>query len=311
MRVHDGAGTRRNRRRDLAAEQGAVIERSPHYLRGVCLVLLGGFFISQSGVLIGMMDNAGVWHVQFYRSIAALVALGGILLIKHRGRVARAFTSGLLAMAATGICLAVSNLFYIGAFYHTRAASVFFIISSQPFFAALIGWFVLKEPVRRATWVAMSAALIGVAVMMWEGVGDGRLLGNLMALAAAVSFAAFGVSLRAGRQSDMVPGVMLASVIICMISSTQLGDFAISDRDLALCLYMGAFQVSASLVLYAAGAKYVPAAELMVLALVEVIFGPLWVWLILGEAPTMLAFIGGAVVMGAVFVNAMTGVRRR
>jgi DME family drug/metabolite transporter len=287
------------------------MERDEHYLRGVGLVVLGGFFISQSGVLIGLMDNAGVWQVQFYRSLAAIAVLGSITLFKYRGRVGRAFASGLLAMLATGVFLAISNLFYIGAFFHTRAASVFFIISSQPFFAAIAGWLVLREPVRRVTWLAMTVALAGVAVMMWEGLGEGHLIGNLMALGAAIFFAAFGVSLRGGRHSDMVPGVMLASIIVGAISATQAGDFAISDHDLGLCLYMGAFQVSASLVLYAAGAKYVPAAELMVLALVEVIIGPIWVWVILDEAPTLLGVLGGAIVVGAVFANAMTGLRRR
>jgi len=272
---------------------------------------LGGFFISQSGVLIGLMDHAGVWHVQFYRSLSAITVLGSITVIKHRGRVGRAFSSGLLAMLATGVFLAISNLFYIGAFFQTRAASVFFIVSSQPLFAALIGWLALKEPVRRATWWATFAAMAGVAVMMWEGIGEGHLLGNLMALCAAIFFAAFGVSLRGGRNSDMIPGVMLASIIVATVSSTQLGDFAISDHDLMLCLYMGAFQVSASLVLYAAGARYVPAAELMVLALIEVILGPIWVWLILGEAPTWLGVAGGAIVIGAVFFNAATGLRQR
>ena len=73
---------------------------------------------------------------------------------------------------------------------------------------------------------------------------------------------------------------------------------------------MGAFQVSAALVLYAAGARYVPAAELMVLPLIEVILGPFWVWLILDEAPTLLGLIGGVVVVGAVAYNAFAGLRR-
>ena len=272
--------------------------------------MLGGFFISQSGVIIGLLDNASVWHVQFYRSIMAILVLGSLTLLKHRGRIARAFDTGKLAMLATGVFLALSNLLYIGAFFHTRAASVFFIISSQPFFTAIIAWLVLREPVRTVTWFAMTAALAGVGVMMWEGIGDGGWFGNLLALGASVTFAAFGVSLRGGRNSDMVPGVMLASILIASLSAFMLDDFSISDRDLMLCFYMGAFQVSASLVLYAAGARYVPAAELMVLALTEVFLGPLWVWLLLDEAPTMLGFVGGSIVIGAVFINALTGLRR-
>lgn len=285
-------------------------QRHPHYLKGVLLVVLGGFFISQSGVLIGAMERADLWQVQFYRSLAAIAVLFGILAVKHRGRLRHAFASGRVAMAATGLALAVSNLFYISSFFHTRAASVFFIISAQPFFTALIAWLALREPVRRATWLAMTAAMAGVGIMMWEGLGEGRLFGNLLALGAAVTFAAFAVALRSGRDGDMVPGVMMASVAIALISAFQMESYAIARHDLLLCLYMGTFQVSLALVLYAAGARYVPAAELMVLALTETILGPVWVWLLLGEAPTAAGFAGGAVVVGAVLVNALTGMRR-
>jgi len=273
--------------------------------------VLGGVFISQSGVIIGSMDNAGLWHVQFYRSMVAICVLFSLILFKHRGRLANAFATGRRAMLSTGLFLAISNVFYISSFFHTKAASVFFIISSQPFFTALIAWVILKEHVRRTTWFAMAAAMVGMGVMMWEGVGGGRLFGNLLALGASVTFAAFGVSLRGGRDSDMVPGVMLASIIIGSVAAVLVEDFAISTHDLLLCIYMGTFQVSLALVLYAAGAKYVPAAELMVLALTEVIMGPIWVWLILGEVPTWLGLLGGSIVMGAVLVNALTGLRRQ
>ena len=273
-------------------------------------MVLGGVFISQSGVIIGSMESAGLWHVQFYRSMAAICVLGSLVAFRHRGRVARAFATGRRAMLATGLFLSISNILYISSFFHTKAASVFFIVSSQPFFTALLAWIALGEPVRRATWFAMTAAMAGVGVMIWEGIGDGRLFGNLLALGASATFAAFGVSLRGGRDGDMVPGVMMASVVIGALAAFMLDDFAIGRSDLLLCVYMGVFQVSLALVLFAAGARYVPAAELMVLALTEVVLGPLWVWLILDDAPTPLGFAGGAIVIGAVLVNALTGMRR-
>ena len=257
------------------------------------------------------MEQAGFWQVQFYRSAVAIVVLSCLLAAKHGGRLPAVVRASWRAVLATGFFLAASNLFYISAFFHTRAASVFFIISAQPFFAALMAWMVLREPVRRATWFAMTGAMAGVAIMMWEGVGEGRLLGNVLALCAAVTFAAFGVALRGGREGDMVAGVLMASVVIGLASSLFVGSLAVTTHDLVLCLYMGAFQVSLALVLYAAGARYVPAAELMVLALTEVIFGPIWVWMILGEGPTLAGFIGGVVVITAVLVNAATGMRAR
>ena len=294
-----------------AAVSANRIQRHPKYLKGVFFVVAGGVFISQSGVIIGSMEHAGFWQVQFFRSVVAMVVLSGLLVAKHRRHLPMVIRSSWRAALATGFFLATSNLFYISSFFHTRAASVFFIISSQPFFAALIAWVVLHEPVRRATWFAMSAAMAGVAIMMWEGVGEGHLLGNLLALAASITFALFGVALRGGRDGDMVAGVLLASVAIGLISALFVGSLAITTHDLVLCSYMGAVQVALALVLYAAGAKYVPAAELMVLALTEVILGPFWVWMILGETPTLPGFIGGAIVITAVLVNALTGMRAR
>ncbi len=287
------------------------IRRHPQYLKGVFLVVAGGVFISQSGVIIGSMEAAGFWQVQFFRSVVAMLALSALLVAKHRRRLASVVRTSWKAAVATGFFLAVSNLLYISAFFHTRAASVFFIISSQPFFAALIAWVALREPVRRATWLAMSAAMAGVAVMMWEGAGEGRLAGNLLALGASITFAAFGVALRGGRDGDMVAGVLMASVVIGLVSAVFVDSLALSARDLLLCCYMGVFQVALSLVLLAAGARYVPAAELMVLALTEVILGPVWVWLLLGETPTLAGLVGGSIVILAVLVNALTGMRAR
>ncbi len=285
--------------------------RHPRYLKGVFLVIAGGVFISQSGVIIGSMEAAGFWQVQFFRSVVAVLVLFSLLAIRHHRDLPAMVRSSWKAALATGFFLAVSNLLYILSFFHTRAASVFFIISSQPFFTALIAWVVLREPVRRITWIAMSAAMAGVAIMMWEGLGEGRLVGNLLALGAAVTFAAFGVSLRGGREGDMVLGVVMASCAISTIAVVFVDSFHVSTHDFILCVYMGCFQVALALVLFAAGARYVPAAELMVLALTEVILGPLWVWLIIGESPTLAGLIGGSIVIGAVLANALTGMRAR
>ena len=285
------------------------VHRHPHYLKGVFPVIAGGVFISQSGVIIGSMQAAGFWQVQFFRSVVAILVLFSLLAVRHHGNLAAMLRSSWKAAMATAVFLAVSNLLYILAFFHTRAASVFFIISSQPFFTALIAWVVLREPVRRTTWLAMSAAMAGVAIMMGEGLGKGRLLGDLVALGAAVTFAAFGVSLRSGRGGDMVLGVVLASCVISIVSVIFVDSFRISTHDFILCLYMGCFQVAMALALLAAGARYVPAAELMVPALTEVILGPLWVWLVIGESPTVAGFIGASIVIGAVLANALSGIR--
>ena len=161
----------------------------------------------------------------------------------------------------------------------------------------------------------MSAALAGVAVMVGEGFATGSPFGNLSALLAALGFAGFTVALRRGKTRDMLPSVCLAAVFTALVAGVMVsagaGGFAISARDLGLCAVMGAVQIGAGLTIYTAGSRHVPAAELALLSLSEVVLGPIWVWLGVGEVPSLATVIGGAVVLGAIVGHAASGLRRR
>ncbi len=131
------------------------------------------------------------------------------------------------------------------------------------------------------------------------------------ALPAALGFA---IALRRGKTRDMLPSVCLAVVFTALVAgvmfSAGAGGFAISARDLGLCAAMGAVQIGAGLTIYTAGSRQVPAAELALLSLSEVVLGPIWVWLGVGEIPSLTTVIGGAVMLGAVVGHAASGLRR-
>jgi drug/metabolite transporter, DME family len=296
--------------RNVAGALGVTDD--PAYSRGVVLVLLAGCALSSAGLIIRLMEAAGGWQILFWRSAAMVPALLLVIAVRRRGRVVEAFRAAGWNGIVGGLCAAAGFTGFVFAVLHTSVANVLFILSVAPFFTALLAWVVLGEAVRRRTWWGMSLALAGVGVMVADGLTGRGLTGDLIALLATVGFAGFSVALRRGRDVDMLPTVVIAGLLSMLLAAVASGgELALSPRDLLLCLVLGLVQLTLGLTLFTLGSRHVPAAELTLLSLTEVVLGPIWVWLGVGEVPSPLTLAGGAIVLGAVAYQALGGVRRK
>jgi len=209
------------------------------------------------------------------------------------------------------LCLATAFTSNIFSMLNTTVATPLFMQSTQIFFAAVLGWAFLQETVRPATWIAMAVALTGTGVMVAEGVVHGSLAGGLLGLVTGMTVAGFTVALRAGHTVDMLPCACLAVVFSAIAGGLMADGLAVTPHDLALCLVMGVVQFGLGFTLFTMGATHVPAAELMVVALSEVVLAPLWVWLGIGERPSALTLTGGAIIMAAIVGLAMCGMQKQ
>jgi drug/metabolite transporter (DMT)-like permease len=281
-----------------------------HYSRGVALVLLGGLCLSPGGLLIRFIDSASDWQIVFYRSGFLALTVLGVLGVEHRSGVARAFRAAGWASLVGGVLIGLGFVTYVLAIRHTTVANALLIISTAPFGAALLGWPILGERVRPRTWAAMTLAAAGVLVMVYEGLGGGRLFGNLMGLGAALTFSGFAITLRLGRRVDMIPTLFIAGALAALLGAALADDLAVTRHDLVVLVVMGCLQMNLGFAFMTLGSRHVPAAQLTLLALVEVVLGPLWVALVLGEIPGLLALVGGAMVLTAVVGQALTPKRR-
>lgn len=283
--------------------------------RGVIMVFVAGMLWSTIGLGVRLIEDALVWQILLYRSISLTLFLyavirlrGGLAPIRLIRRAGWPGVVGALALVAA----------YSGGIYaiqSTSVANAMLLFASSPFMAALLGLWLLKEPVRRATWVAIAVAMGGIAIMVSDKSGTGALAGNLAALGSALGFAVFAVALRWGRNGEMLPAILLSGFFaialmaaMCLILGLPL---LLAPRDGAIALGMGVFQVGAGLVLFTIGSRVVTAAELTLLSLSEVLLGPFWVWLVLGETATMATVLGGTVLLGAIAANALSGARRK
>jgi drug/metabolite transporter (DMT)-like permease len=233
------------------------------------------------------------------------MAREGLAFINHFKRIGLA---GLLG--AVGLVTAMSG--YILSITLTTVANTLFMLAAAPFIAAFLGIVLLKEKVRYSTWVAMVIALLGIIVMVLEGLGTGNFLGNLLALVAALGFAVFSVSLRWRRQTPQFATIALAGVL-CVLFTLLVLFFrnetpAMPLRNVYLSMLHG-FIVGFGLILFSFSAKFLPAAELILLSLVEVVGGILWVYLpIFGihEIPSRPTVAGGIIVLGAIVLDGLS-----
>jgi drug/metabolite transporter (DMT)-like permease len=285
------------------------------YAGGVALVLLAGVFWSSMGVGVRLIEVADVWQILFYRSIALALFLFTIISwrsgYRPLARIRRAGVAGVIG--GIGLVVAFSGGIY--AIQTTSVANAMFLFASAPFLAAFLGWILLRESVRRATWIAMLVAIAGIVVMVANGIAAGRMAGNVSALASACGFAVFTIALRWGKLEDMLPAVFLAGVfafltaaVVCQLNGKG---YAIPAGDIGIALALGFFQVGMGLVVFTIGSKVVPAAELALLSMTEVLLGPLWVWLFLGETADVETLVGGSILMLAIAADALTGLRRK
>jgi EamA-like transporter family. len=147
--------------------------------------------------------------------------------------------------------------------------------------------------------------------MVWEEISMGRIIGNVAALISALGFAVFTISLRWKKLEDMLPTVFLAglfaiifSLALCLIKGYGLN---IPKQDVWIAFNLGVFQLGAGLILYTLGSKAVPSAELALLSMTEVVFGPFWVWLFMGEKIGEYTLFGGIILIIAIISNALSG----
>jgi drug/metabolite transporter (DMT)-like permease len=281
----------------------------------VLFVFAAGVLWSTVGLGIRVIEDAVVWQILLYRSIAMSLFLYVVIRVRSgESPFAQIRRTGFPSVIA-GLALVAAYSGGIYSIQSTSVANAMLLFATAPFMAAVLGRIVLHERVRTATWVAIAVAIGGIAIMVADKSGSVVLKGSLAALGSAFGFAVFTVALRWGRTGEMLPSVFLSGLLaimvtfgICQFSGLSV---VLSAQDGALSMGMGVFQVGAGLILYTLGSRSLPAAELALLSLAEVLLGPLWVWLFLGETASLNTLIGGIVLLAAIAGNALSGKRRK
>lgn len=293
----------------------STIDDRRSYTNGVGLILLAGLFWSTAGVAVRLIENATPWQILFWRSLFLLPVMLVLIRLSNRAPLWQTFRAIGWQGVLGGLFIALASVAYILALHHTTVANTMFLIASAPFMTAILALLLLREPVAPATWWTMGLAVAGILIIIDGQLKLDSLFGIALGLICALSFSAYNVVIRAKRQVDMQPALMLGGLFTTVIAGSAMllaGDaFEVDGNLWTLCLYMSVVQMGLGGYVYIRGARHVPAAECSLLALIEVLLGPTWVWLAVGEMPGESTLIGGSVVLLAVMIRALLVVRRK
>ena len=280
--------------------------------RGRLLVAAAAVCWSAGG-LIARIVATDPWTTVLWRGLFCAAFLAGVTAWRERRRTLDVFR----AMGATGlgmaVCFATASTCFIMALHRTTVVNVLIIQSLSPFMAGLLGWAWMGERVAGRTWAAMGVALLGSAIMVsryvYAEAAAGALGGDLLAFTVALAFAIATVLLRRNRHVPMLPAAALAAALASLVAATSARPGSADAGDLLLLALFGSGQLGLGMILFTAGARRIPVAEAALIAVLESVLGPVWVWLAIGENPGLPSLVGGAIVLATLAGHTLADLR--
>jgi drug/metabolite transporter (DMT)-like permease len=288
-------------------------ERTGERGLGVILVAASAIAWSFGGTIARFLTVADSWTVIFWRSVFAALFLLVFMLVRDGPRGTVALFRGMgLAGLGVAICFAVASTSFVVALAHTTVANILLIQAGVPLIAALMAWALFRERVSTATWGAIGAVILGVAVMVSDTF-SGRVspIGDGLALLITIAFATATVITRRHAAIRMTPAVCLGTAMAACLSGVLAGGYAVGPADLGRLFAFGAVNLGMGLAFFVTGARLIPAALAALIGTLEPVLGPVWVWLMHGEVPSDRTIVGGAIVLLALLAHLLLEARRQ
>jgi len=277
---------------------------------GVALMVAAPILWSSAGVVTRYIERAEPFEQVFWRSLFAF-AFVFVVLVFQRVNPWKAVVAAGMPGLVSGLMWAIMFTAFLFALSLTTTANTLVVMSVSPLLTALLASMFLKDPVPLGTWLAASAAALGIAWMFSTGL-SAHYAGMAIAFTIPVAAAINVVVLRASAAKlDLIPAVMLGGALSCLIALPFALPFSSTPRDLALLAFLGVTQLGLPCMLLVLASRALLAPEIALLGLLEVVLGPLWAWLGAGEVPGRSTLIGGAIVLMALAGNEIGMLRQK
>ena len=279
------------------------------HTRGLLITGAGVLLLTPDTLLLRLAD-LDLWTSTFWRELGLGLTLTLGIAVVYRRATIRVF----LAMGWAGLSVALlfgaNGILFVVAITNTGVANALVIYATAPVIAALLSWVFLRERVSLELWLVIFLTCGGIAIVMWDGVGRGTLLGDIAAVFVAITMAGMFVVLRAARAVNLIPATALGSLAAGLVVLAVASPLDVTWGSAGYVAAMGIFVLPISFALITLGPRYLPAPEVGLLMLLETVLGPLWVWIVLSEEPPLLTIVGGAVVLATLAGHSVYQLRR-
>ena len=276
--------------------------------KGMVLAFTAVMFITPDSLFIRLAD-INSWNLIFYRGfIPFLVVFIGLLIIYKNKIIQEIMNNGWHGFAYACV-FTITNIVFVISIENTNVANTLIMLALAPMLSAIISFIFLKENPDQKTWVAIIITTLAVAYIFYDALDAGDFLGNFLGLVCATGLAVGAVIIRSAKKISLVPSAMVGKLMVGLIALLFADKLKLEGNDLTIVPLMCIMCVAIPFVLVTLAPRFITAAEVNLFFLLETIFGPLWVWLVIHEQPSIETIIGGIVIIGTIAVHSILALR--
>ena len=277
--------------------------------KGSLLAFVAVMFITPDTLFI-RLANIETWSLVFYRGIIPFfTVLIGMLIIYKYEFFKMLFTSGLHGVIYI-VTFSITNIAFVVSIQNTNVANTLVMIAMAPMLSAILGAFFLKEMPDGKTWVAIGITFIAAVYIFYDSLQLGSIFGDLLGLLCALGLAVGAVTIRSAKNKNLVPAAVVGKLVVAIFAMFFIETYALLDRDLLIVPLMCVMCVAIPFVLVTIAPRFIPAEEVNLFFLLETIIGPIWVWMIIKEQPSLETIQGGIVIILTIAIHSFLKLKK-
>ena len=270
--------------------------------KGSLLAFIAVIFITPDSLFI-RLSNVDTWGLVFYRGIIPFFAVFlGMLLIYKLNFFKILFNSGYHGIIYIGT-FSITNITFVVSIQNTNVANTLVMIATAPMLSAILGSIFLKEPPDKKTWISIIITFFAIIYIFNDSLKLGNFYGDILGFITAIGLAVGAVTIRSAKTKNLVPAAVIGKLFVASFALFFIESFILEDKDLIIVPLMCILCVAIPFVLVTIAPRFIPAAEVNLFFLLETIIGPIWVWLIIKEQPSIETLQGGLVIITTIAIH--------
>ncbi len=264
--------------------------------KGSLLAFIAVIFITPDSLFI-RLSNVDTWGLVFYRGIIPFFTVFlGMLIIYKLNFFKILLSSGYHGLIYVGT-FSITNITFVVSIQNTNVANTLVMIATAPMLSAILGAIFLKEPPDKKTWISIIITFIAIIYIFSDSLKLGNFYGDILGFITAIGLAVGAVTIRSAKSKNLVPAAVVGKLFVAIFALFFIESFVLENKDLIIVPLMCILCVAIPFVLVTIAPRFIPAAEVNLFFLLETIIGPIWVWMIIKEQPSVETLYGGAVII--------------
>ena len=264
--------------------------------KGSLLAFIAVIFITPDSLFI-RLSNVDTWGLVFYRGIIPFFTVFlGMLIIYKLNFFKILLSSGFHGLIYVGT-FSITNITFVVSIQNTNVANTLVMIATAPMLSAILGAIFLKEPPDKKTWISIIITFIAIIYIFSDSLKLGNFYGDILGFITAIGLAVGAVTIRSAKSKNLVPAAVVGKLFVATFALFFIESFVLENKDLIIVPLMCILCVAIPFVLVTIAPRFIPAAEVNLFFLLETIIGPIWVWMIIKEQPSVETLYGGAVII--------------